>query len=74
MNSFLHNVTDELIQRFGWKGLKDVTLVFPMHRAGVVMRSELQKRMADEKISALWAPEMLALEDLFDRLCPLGSS
>ena len=72
MNSFLHNVTDELIQRFEWKGLKDVTLVFPMHRAGVVMRSELQKRMAGEKISALWAPEMLALGDLFDKLCPLG--
>lgn len=72
MNSFLHNVTDELIRRFGWDGLKDVALVFPMHRAGVVMRSELQKRMEEEHLHSLWAPEMLALGDLFDKLCPLG--
>ena len=43
-----------------------------MHRAGVVMRSELQQRMAAEHPSAMWAPEMLALGDLFDSLCPLG--
>ena len=65
-------MTDELLRRFGWEGLKDVTLVFPMHRAGVVMRSELQRRMEAEHPSALWAPEMLALSDLFDSLCPLG--
>lgn len=70
--SFLQEVCDELISRFGWKGLKDVTLVFPMHRAGVVMRSVLQARMADEHQSAMWAPEMIALGDLFDSLCPLG--
>lgn len=72
MNSFLHDVTDELLRRFGWDGLKDVTLVFPMHRAGVVMRSELQQRMAAENVRSVWAPEMMALGDLFDRLCPLG--
>lgn len=72
MVSFLQQVSDELLRRFGWEGLKDVTLVFPMHRAGVVMRSELQRRMAAEHAKALWAPEMLALGDLFDMLCPLG--
>ena len=72
MKSFLQQVVDELIRRFGWSGLKDVTLVFPMHRAGVVMRSELQRRMAAEHPKALWAPEMLALGDLFDSLCPLA--
>ena len=36
------------------------------------MRNELQRRMAAEHPSALWAPEMLALGDLFDSLCPLG--
>lgn len=70
--SFLHSVADELIRRFGWEGLKDVSLVFPMHRAGVVMRSVLQQRMASEHPEALWAPEMLSLSDLFDSLCPLG--
>lgn len=70
--SFLYSVTDELIRRFGWDGLKDVTLVFPMHRAGVVMRSELQRRMASEHPAALWAPQMTTLGDLFDSLCPLG--
>lgn len=52
--------------------MKDVTLVFPMHRAGVVMRSELQRRMAAEHPAAVWSPEMMALGDLFDSLCPLG--
>ena len=72
MKPFLQEVVDDLLRRFGWEGLKDVTLVFPMHRAGVVMRSELQRRMAAEHPKALWAPEMLALGDLFDSLCPLG--
>lgn len=71
-DSFLHSVTDELIRRFGWAGLHDVTLVFPMHRAGVVMRHELQERMSADRQRALWAPEMMALGDLFDSLCPLG--
>ena len=72
MTTFIHNVADELLRRFGWEGLKDVTLVFPMHRAGVVMRSELQRRMAAEHASAVWAPQIMALGDLFDSLCPLG--
>ena len=72
MTTFIHNVADELLRRFGWEGLKDVTLVFPMHRAGVVMRSELQRRMATEHPSAVWAPQIMALGDLFDSLCPLG--
>ena len=72
MTTFIHNVADELLRRFGWEGLKDVTLVFPMHRAGVVMRSELQRRMAAEHPSAVWAPQIMALGDLFDSLCPLG--
>ncbi len=72
MTTFLNSVLDELLRRFGWEGLRDVTLVFPMHRAGVVMRSELQRRMAAGHPSALWAPQMLALGDLFDSLCPLG--
>lgn len=70
--SFLHSVSDELIRRFGWEGLKDITLVFPMHRAGVVMRSELQQRMAADHVNMVWSPEMMALGDLFDSLCPLG--
>ena len=72
MTTFIHNVADELLRRFGWEGLKHVTLVFPMHRAGVVMRSELQRRMATEHASAVWAPQIMALGDLFDSLCPLG--
>ncbi len=72
MTTFIHNVADELLRRFGWEGLKHVTLVFPMHRAGVVMRSELQRRMAAEHASAVWAPQIMALGDLFDSLCPLG--
>lgn len=70
--TFIQQVCDELIRRFGWSGLKDVALVFPMHRAGVVMRSEFQRRMATDHPEALWAPDMLALGDLFDSLCPLG--
>ena len=72
MKKFLDSVADSLLSRFGWLGLKDVALVFPMHRAGVVMRSVLQQRMAQTHQSAVWAPEMITLSDLFDRLCPLG--
>ena len=72
MQTFLHSVCEELIRRFGWDGLKGITLVFPMHRAGVVMRHELQQRMAAEHPGSLWAPEMIALGDLFDSLCSLG--
>ena len=72
MATFLHSVVDELLRRFGWVGLRDVTLVFPMHRAGVVMRSELQQRMAAEHPAAMWASEIVSLGDLFDSLCPLG--
>lgn len=70
--SFLNRVADELISRFGWDGLKNLTLVFPMHRAGVVMRSILQERMRTEHMLVLWAPEMITLGDLFDNMCPLG--
>ncbi len=72
MANFLDSVSDELLRRFSWEELKDVTLVFPMHRAGVVMRSILQQRMAAEHRTPLWAPEIVALGDLFDSLCPLG--
>lgn len=72
MATFLHSVVNELIRRFGWEGLRDVTLVFPMHRAGVVLRSELQQRMAAGHPTAMWAPEFVSLGDLFDSLCPLG--
>ena len=72
MKTFLQQVSDELLRRFGWEGLKDLTLVFPMHRAGVVMRYELQQRMAADHPGSVWAPEMISLGDLFDNLCPLG--
>lgn len=72
MKTFLQQVSDELLRRFGWEGLKDLTLVFPMHRAGVVMRHELQQQMVTDHPASVWSPEIISLGDLFDRLCPLG--
>ena len=71
--TFLQSVTDQIIDRFKWSGLKDVTIVFPMHRAGLIMRSVLQQRMLADRQSAAWAPEMVILSELFDSLCPLGA-
>ena len=71
-DTFLHQVSQELLHRFGWQGLQDVTLVFPMHRAGVVMREVLRQQMVAEGQQAIWSPEMLTLGELFDNLCPLG--
>lgn len=70
--TFLEQVAHELLQRFGWQGLQDVALVFPMHRAGIMMREELRRQMVADGQTACWAPEMFTLSDLFDSLCPLG--
>lgn len=71
-NTFLNQVAHELLQHFGWQGLQDVALVFPMHRAGVMMREELRRQMVTDCQMACWAPEIYTLSDLFDSLCPLG--
>ena len=70
--SFLQQVADELLRRFGWDGLQNVTLVFPMHRAGVMMREVLRRQMVADAQTACWAPDTVTLSDLFDQLCPLG--
>ena len=36
--TFLQQVTDQLLSQFSWKGLKDITIVFPMHRAGLFIK------------------------------------
>ena len=71
--TFLQSVTDQIIDRFKWSGLKDVTIVFPMHRAGLIMRSVIQQRMLADRQIAAWAPEMVTLSELFDSICPLGA-
>lgn len=71
-NTFLQQVSQELLRRFGWQGLQDAALVFPMHRAGVMMREVLRRQMEADGQQAIWSPEMLTLSELFDTLCPLG--
>ena len=36
--TFLQQVTDQLLDQFGWNGLKNITIVFPMHRAGLFIK------------------------------------
>lgn len=71
--TFLHQVADVLIERFGWTGIQDLTLVFPMQRAAVMMSNTLQQRMQQSGTQALWAPRMMTLNELFDSACPLAN-
>ncbi len=41
MNTFLHTVLSDLIQRVGLEGLSHTTLVFPMQRAGLFAKQEI---------------------------------
>ena len=70
--TFLQQVTDQLLSQFSWKGLKDITIVFPMHRAGLFIKQALEQRMTQEGVSfPVLLPEMLTIDELADKYSTL---
>ena len=63
---FLDQLARQLATEFGL-GLGNLTVVFPNRRAGLFFRSYLAQRI--EK--PIWSPEILSIEEFFERLSPL---
>ncbi len=63
MQSFLGELSDELIEKYG-SDFTGVTVVFPTRRAGVFFRAELAKKLS----KPVWAPRVLAIQDLMAEL------
>lgn len=59
MQTFLGQLTDELVGRFG-NDFNGITVVFPTRRAGLFFRAELAKRLK----GPVWSPRVLAIQDL----------
>lgn len=67
---FIEQVAHDLVDRMGWNGLKDCTIVFPMHRAGLFMKDALKAKMlAEEWDKPVVAPRLTTLSELVDELC-----
>ncbi|MFM2208267.1 MAG: hypothetical protein RL213_2242 [Bacteroidota bacterium] len=58
MKSFIGDLADELIRKFG-TDFTGITVVFPTRRAGVFFRSEIARRIS----GPVWAPRVLAVQD-----------
>lgn len=56
---------------YGWEGLRDVTLVFPSHRAGLVLKHELKQLQGEQHPLPVFLPKITTLSELFDSLSPL---
>lgn len=71
MKGFLQHTAASLVARFGWDRLQSLTLVFPTHRAGLVMKNELKALQKQEHPAPVFLPETTTLSELFDTLSPL---
>ena len=66
---FLEQVTYDLIRR-GWDEMKNMTVVFPMHRAELFMKEELKRQILEQQIDKpVVAPRFTTLSELVDELC-----
>lgn len=68
---FLTLVTQDLIRRFGIDNLQSLTVVFPMHRAGLFMRECLQREVLARSSKPILAPQMQTIDDLIASLSGL---
>lgn len=67
--NFIEQVTYDLISR-GWDNLRNLTVVFPMHRASLFMKEELKRRMLLQHLDKpVLAPQFTTLSELTDELC-----
>ena len=71
MDSFLRHTADSIRQQLGWEALRTTTLVLPTRRAGLVLKNELMQLQQQSGRKAVFAPQVLTLTELFDRLSPL---
>lgn len=69
--TFLEKLTDNLIERVGLEGLKDYTIVFPMHRAGLFMREYLRQYVAQQALRPVMSPNFATIDELVGELSQL---
>lgn len=73
-NSFLQQVTRDMIARVGLKGLENYTFVFPMQRAGLFVKRYLCDYIKESKQTApVVLPHFTTIDLLADSLCKLRS-
>lgn len=71
-HTFLQTITDDIIKKVGWEGLKDCTMVFPMQRAGLFAKQCIREKMSREGISIpVMLPQMTTIDQLADLFSPL---
>ncbi len=71
MNSFLQQTAQDIVNHYSWEGLRDVTLVFPSRRAGLVLKNELKQLQREQYPAPVFLPTITTLSELFDTLSPL---
>lgn len=75
MTSFLKSVTQSLIERAGWEGLHEYTIVYPMHRAGLYLKQYIREQMQAEDVRIpVILPRMITIDELVDSYSEPGSS
>ena len=68
MDSFLRHTAQAISNQLGWEALRSTTLVLPTRRAGLVLKNELMQLQQQSGRKAVFAPQVLTLTELFDRL------
>lgn len=71
MDSFLRHTARAISEQLGWEALRRTTLVLPTRRAGIVLKNELMQLQQQSGRKAVFAPQVLTLTELFDKLSPL---
>ena len=71
MKSFLQQTAQDIVNHYSWEGLRDVTLVFPSRRAGLVLKNELKQLQRADHPAPVFLPTITTLSELFDTLSPL---
>ncbi|MGM9810546.1 MAG: PD-(D/E)XK nuclease family protein [Paludibacteraceae bacterium] len=71
MNTFLQQTAKDIVNHYSWEGLRDVTLVFPSRRAGLVLKNELKQLQRAKHPAPVFLPTITTLSELFDTLSPL---
>lgn len=69
MNSFLHLLAKDLIQKYG-HNFDNLTILFPNKRAGLFLAQELAQ-LIDRPV---WMPEILTLSEFIERQTGLKKS
>lgn len=71
MKGFLQDTAQAVVAAHGWRDMRDITVVFPTRRAGLVWKNELKEMQTLGHRAAIFLPEITTLSELFDSLSPL---